>query len=291
MTTMSRFSLTCDAIRSVQAQTFAHWQLWLVDDGSTDESYEWLSEAFSFDSRVHVSQIAHAGTSLARQFSLEQGEADWVALLDSDDLWTPTKLEKQVSVAQSVDLVLCWFDLIDASGDIRTGERQRGEGTVSPLFTSNMSIPLVRRELIERVGGLGPQPGLPALSTCEVTEFYLRLLPQSSVRVVREVLVICREHSGPRASDDITTRAGGREMDALISYHQQLLESYPEESARLVAGCGARYIAAGDWRLGVRRLTQALKIAPRATKVGLTLGYVPFVASQAWSSLRRGVTI
>jgi hypothetical protein len=283
---MNRLNLTLDAIRSIQEQTYAQWQLWLVDDGSTDATYELLHEAFVDDLRIHLTRIQHAGVSAARQFAVEQGHADWVALLDSDDLWTSTKLEKQLAVAQGVDLVLCWFDLIDASGKVRKGERLRGEGLVSPLFTSNMSTPLIRRELIERVGGLGPQPGLPALSTCEVTEFYLRALPQSAVRVVQETLVICREHSGPRASDNITSVGGAREMDALITYHWHLLEAYPEGSARLVAGSGARYIAAGEWRLGGRRLRQAIKMAPFGVKFGISVSYLPFMASHAWSFLR-----
>jgi Glycosyl transferase family 2 len=283
MTTMNRLELTREAVRSVQAQTVTTWHLWLVDDGSTDGSAEQLRTDFRDDPRVRVLLEPHRGTVGSRGVAEWLGSAPWVAFLDSDDLWLPQKLTKQLAlVRDDIDVVLCWDNTLLPNGRRTKGGRPRGAGTVSPLFTSNMSIPLVRRRLLESTGGCGSQPGLTNLSTCEVTEFYLRLLPPASVDVVRDVLVLCRTHSGMRNSDDIATLKGAAEMDEMLRHHAWLAQDWPREYAQLLAGTGARYIAGGRWAPGLHRLRQAVDGARARDRACLLAGYAPFLANQAF---------
>jgi len=91
-----------EAIESVLSQTFASWELLLVDDGSTDGSPAIARRyAAKYPERVTYLQQADGqnhGMSAARNVGLRQATAEYVAFLDSDDVWFPMKLERQVAI-------------------------------------------------------------------------------------------------------------------------------------------------------------------------------------------------
>src|SRR5438270_1752287 len=92
--TRNRLAYTIEAVDSVRAQTFTDWHLYVVDDASDDGSAEELAGALAGDLRITVIRRATRGHSNAtRQTGFEASNADLVALLDSDDLWHPSKLE------------------------------------------------------------------------------------------------------------------------------------------------------------------------------------------------------
>lgn len=90
------------SIRSVLAQTEGDWELLIVDDHSTDDSYE-AAHAFSTqDERVRVLRNDGAkGAAHARNHAIAHARGRFIAFLDSDDMWLPTKLSKQLALAQS----------------------------------------------------------------------------------------------------------------------------------------------------------------------------------------------
>ena len=93
------------AIRSVLAQSYARWELLILDDGSADRTAE-IAEAFEkSDPRIRL---------FRNPKNLVQGE--WVALLDCDDIWHTDKLEKQLALASRGDILYCSYALIDESG-------------------------------------------------------------------------------------------------------------------------------------------------------------------------------
>ena len=85
-----------DTVKSVLAQTYQNWELLFVDDCSTDNSLE-LVRAFG-DDRIKIFQNEkNCGAATSRNHALEMASGRWIAFLDSDDLWIPEKLEKQIS--------------------------------------------------------------------------------------------------------------------------------------------------------------------------------------------------
>ena len=85
------------SIESVLAQTYPHWELLVVDDVSTDNSVEIVKEYAEKDSRIRLmSNPTNSGAAEARNLALREAKGRWIAFLDSDDLWLPGKLEKQV---------------------------------------------------------------------------------------------------------------------------------------------------------------------------------------------------
>lgn len=86
-----------ETIRSVQAQTYQNWEIIFMDDCSTDGSIKTVSELREQDSRIRLFQNnINSGAAVSRNNALREAKGRWIAFLDSDDLWEPTKLEKQI---------------------------------------------------------------------------------------------------------------------------------------------------------------------------------------------------
>jgi hypothetical protein len=97
MPTWNRAALVGAAIRSVQAQTFADWELLVVDDGSTDGTRQ-LVESFGSDSRIRYIAQEHRGEAPARNTALRLAKGELIAYLDSDNIWFPEFLSAAVAV-------------------------------------------------------------------------------------------------------------------------------------------------------------------------------------------------
>lgn len=87
-----------DTIRSVQAQTYQNWEIIFVDDCSTDDTVRRVTKLRDEEPRLRFYQNKfNLGAALTRNNALQEAKGKWIAFLDSDDLWEPQKLEKQVS--------------------------------------------------------------------------------------------------------------------------------------------------------------------------------------------------
>ena len=85
-----------ESIQSVLNQTYTNWELIIVDDCSTDETEEVL--ATITDSRIkYFKNKENSGAAISRNKALREARGQWIAFLDSDDLWLPNKLEKQIN--------------------------------------------------------------------------------------------------------------------------------------------------------------------------------------------------
>jgi glycosyltransferase involved in cell wall biosynthesis len=89
-----------EAIQSVIAQTFADWELIIVDDGSPDESGAIAASYAACDTRIRVVRQENAGLSAARNHAIRLSHGELIAILDSDDVWDPSFLASQVSLLQ-----------------------------------------------------------------------------------------------------------------------------------------------------------------------------------------------
>src|SRR5262249_10206580 len=87
-------------IDSVLAQTFQDFEIIIVDDGSTDET-PYIIRPYLNDARLHYLRTEHLGQPAAKNAGIRQCRGEFVAFLDADDLWLPTKLEKQVALFRS----------------------------------------------------------------------------------------------------------------------------------------------------------------------------------------------
>ena len=86
-----------ESIKSVQAQTYSNWELIVVDDCSNDGTVEIVLDFKKEDDRINLYQNAtNSGAAVTRNTALKSAHGRWIAFLDSDDLWEPEKLERQI---------------------------------------------------------------------------------------------------------------------------------------------------------------------------------------------------
>ncbi len=114
-------SLIGETIGSVQAQTMTDWELVIADDCSTDQTAAVVEGRAASDRRIRlIRQPRNGGPALARQAAIEQAQGRFVAFLDSDDLWLPAKLERQIAFAQANRAALSYtaFRRIDETGSV-----------------------------------------------------------------------------------------------------------------------------------------------------------------------------
>src|SRR4029078_6684696 len=97
MPTFNRRQFLQPAIESVLNQSFANWELIIADDGSDTDTRSYL-QSWCGPPRVKGVWLAHSGSpSVVRNAALREARGDYIAFLDSDDLWLPRKLEMQVA--------------------------------------------------------------------------------------------------------------------------------------------------------------------------------------------------
>jgi len=89
-----------DSIRSVQSQTYTKWELIIVDDCSADGTLEMIEEYIEKTNEKRIRLLSNeknSGAAISRNYALREAQGRWIAFLDSDDLWAPEKLEKQLN--------------------------------------------------------------------------------------------------------------------------------------------------------------------------------------------------
>lgn len=107
------------AISSVRAQTMTNWELIVIDDCSSDDTYEIAIRHQEADSRIHAYRNdVNSGVAKTRNRGLDLSRGEYVALLDSDDYWHPHFLEKLVTCAEQTraDIVYCSYELVNEEG-------------------------------------------------------------------------------------------------------------------------------------------------------------------------------
>lgn len=93
-------------VESVLAQEYGNWELWLVDDGSTDRTAEICKQYGEQDQRIHYLRQANSGVSVARNNGIGHATGDWVTFVDSDDAITPTHLSLVPKMGEGRDLLM-----------------------------------------------------------------------------------------------------------------------------------------------------------------------------------------
>ncbi len=181
-----------EAIESVQAQSFRDFELIVVDDGSEDETCRALSGKGSPDGYLY---LRHGGVSRARNAGVRAARAEWIAFLDSDDLWLPQKLQRQVDALMvQPEFQLCYTDEIWIRRGVRVNpmkKHQKYSGWIFerclPLCLISPSSILLRRQLLEEEGGFDE-----SLPVCEDYDLWLRLTCMHPVLFLEEKLIVKR---------------------------------------------------------------------------------------------------
>ena len=92
-----------ETVRSVLAQTYENWELIIVDDCSKDNTDEVVAQFLSDERIKYIKNEVNSGAAVSRNRALREATGKWIAFLDSDDLWEPEKLEKQIAFMKEND--------------------------------------------------------------------------------------------------------------------------------------------------------------------------------------------
>ena len=262
----NRPALACAAARSVIAQTCPDWELIVADDGSDDGTAEALEQIG--EPRLRVLRCGRLGNvARLRNLGVRSGAGDYVAFLDSDDLWLPDKLARQLAAVRAGGAGWCYggFGHIDADGAPiarRAGRFAAENGWILEALllertAAYVGTLLVERGLFDRVGGFDE-----SLTARADVDLAFRLAAAAEAVAVPTPLMLVREHparitAGFADPHELTVivwekflaREGGAAFRSIAR----------RRLARLLAGAAKR-------RLRARQPLRALSLLARAAR-------------------------
>jgi glycosyltransferase involved in cell wall biosynthesis len=239
----TRESFFREAIESVLQQSYSNWELLLVDDGSTDQSTG-LARQYAKKHPTRIYYLEHEGhrnqgASTSRQLGIAKARGEYIALLDSDDVYLPHKLAEQVAILENwpeVGMVygstVYWLSWSNGGRDFVPPLRVKPNTVVPPpqllprFLRGETAVPctcslLVQRKTIESVGGF--EHGFPQPYDDQV--FYSKVCLGVPVYVSDKCWDKYRQHPD---SSCATTASAGKQRSARIEF-LQWLERYLAE--------------------------------------------------------------
>ncbi len=182
------------AIESVLEQTYRHYEIIIVDDGSTDATAEALK---AYADRATVITREHSGPSAARNSGIGASHGEYIALLDSDDIWLPKKLETQVSFfLEHPEIKVCQTEEIWLRNGVRVNpmkKHKKHSGWIFkqclPLCIVSPSAVMVHKSVFQHVGLFDE-----TMQACEDYDLWLRIAPHYAIYLIEEPLIV--KHGG-----------------------------------------------------------------------------------------------
>jgi glycosyltransferase involved in cell wall biosynthesis len=259
-----------ETMESVLNQNFNDFEVIVVNDGSSDETEEWVSQII--DPRVKLISQENKGLAGARNTGIHHAQGEYITFLDADDLWEPSKIEKQVRILEEnpeVALVYTWVSYIDEKGE-STGRvfKNQAEGDVwKKLIEHNIvecgSVAMVRRSCLETVGLFDQNLG----SYVEDWDMWLRMASRYPFKVVKEPLVYYRQCSNSASRNwEAMARSFSLVIEKAFATAPSELQHLKNRSyglANLCLAWKALQSRAKDWQGATRFRQQAIAYYPQ----------------------------
>jgi glycosyltransferase involved in cell wall biosynthesis len=281
-----------ETLRSVRAQTYANLEIVVVDDGSSDQSADIIRRHRSADPRIVFVEQANAGVAAARNRGIDVAKGAFIAPLDADDLWHPTKIERQMQVmkgaAGRLGVVYNWYAAINEDGVVtHLPRRDTWQGRVfremlEYNFIGNGSTPLMRREAVLECGGYDPGLRARCAEGCEDFKLYLALAEHHQFGVVPGYLTGYRVYGSNMSSNGLRMlRSYDLVVEPVLRAHPELASVLHVSLFELIKWYLRRAVKARDWRQAMALTRRIARQYPRRT--------VRLLAGEARSGLRRAL--
>ena len=220
--TLDRRHTLSRAINSVLKQTIPVDEIIIIDNGSTDGTQDMLQSEFPMVRCVSQPKL---GVSAARNMGISIATSEWVALLDSDDAWVPTKLERQLELSSdNSNSRLIHTDEIWYRSGRRVNQmkkhKKRGGNIFEyclPLCCISPSSVLMRKDLFEDIGLFDEE-----LPVCEDYDMWLRISSREPISYVDEPLTI--KYGGHE--DQLSSKLWGMDRFRIQSLEKLLNKKY-----------------------------------------------------------------
>ncbi len=246
--TFNRGWVIREAIDSVLNQTFGNFELIVVDDGSTDNTLDILAE---YKDRITLIKQRNRGVSAARNRGMDAASGRFIAFLDSDDLWLPQKLNRQIEFFDSnPDALICQTEETWIRDGVRVNPGKRHRKVSGMIFEPSLRLCLVspsavmiKRSLFEEVGLF--DESLPA---CEDYDMWLRVGYKHPIFLIDTPLIIKRgghadQLSKNPALDKYRIKALKKILDQNVlseKQHRAAVKVLKEKCSVYAVGCQKR---------------------------------------------------
>ncbi len=188
-----------ETLQSIISQTYANWELVIVDDGSSDSTEAIISDFKNQNHRINYHYQQNKGIAASRNKALELSKGEYVAFIDHDDLWLPDKLEKQVAILEEhseADFLYGNYFVMKGSRKMSALSKRQPQGRVFEQFLCHYPVAIlttvVRKKAVERLGELFDKN----LALAEDFDFFLRLLYNSKAVYQDKPSAVYRVHGG-----------------------------------------------------------------------------------------------
>jgi len=266
------------AIESVLVQTLQDFEIVVVDDGSTDTTA--ASVAAFADHRIKlIRHDRNRGGSAARNTGIQSSSAPYIAFLDSDDEWLPTKLERQLEAfdrsSKRLALVYTGAERVFDDGSVSCRIPLRELDLARALLTENVvgetSVGMVRRSALDLIGGFDE-----SLPSCQDMDLWLRICQRFDADIVPEPLVrVTKADDSGRITNNVSHALLGRAL--FCQKHRETLIRHGVLHLYLRKSGWWQHRRVRDARLARRFYLQSLRANPIApfTYVLLLAAYLP----------------
>lgn len=255
-----RTNLLARALRSAAAQSWRSREIIVVGDGP-QPGVRALIEQEHFSGVRHHELPEPRGASAARNEGLRRARGSFIAFLDDDDEWAPTKLERQIrkmnEAAPNTGVIYTRYALQSANERIEPWLPD--PSAVSPLsFMENTafgaSVPLIRKDCFEQV-----EPFDETLPACQDKDLWIRLSARYRFDWIPEILATVHIH-GQQITSNLNAKIRAREL--ILRKHAAVLIDHPKSESRLTVKLGMLHCAAGAFEEGRRLFRRALELDP-----------------------------
>ena len=179
------------AIDSVIRQSYKPFEIIVIDDGSTDGTYELIKKSYS-SSQISIEKQINNGVSSARNKGVKLANGDWIAFLDSDDEWFENKLELQVrEIKKSKTFMICHTNEIWIRNGIRVNQMKKHQKYGGFIFEKCLdmcrispSSVMIRRCIFDEIGLFDED-----LIICEDYDLWLRISSKYPVLYLDSMLI------------------------------------------------------------------------------------------------------
>ena len=263
----NRAHFIAETIESVLRQTHRNIEIIIIDDGSVDET---RSVVERFGSKVRYVWQENAGVGAARNHGLRLARGKYIAFLDSDDLWLPTKVETGVDVFEANPAVglLCTDAMqIDAEGREKRSLRARGRSgrTTQHLLRNNfviMSTHMARTAVVRKAGGFREER---ILSACADWELWVRLSLFTEIAYVPGATAKIRTHAANMMSNAAVMRESMDRAAEIIRSSESCAaykHAFRQMDAYLALLNAINFCSAGDGGVSINFLKEAVSANP-----------------------------
>ncbi|MGQ0445817.1 MAG: glycosyltransferase family 2 protein [Beijerinckiaceae bacterium] len=239
-------------LRSALNQTHGNIEIIVVDDGSTDQTRH-IVESFTVeDSRVRLIGTVNRGVARARNRGIEDARGTYLAFLDADDLWHPTKIERQLQALNAHASDPTWAAVYAYSRSIDEEDRVIHNGRfvecrgfilarhIAINLVGNGSTLLVRRDAALSVGGYDSSYAAAGIGGCEDLDFELKLAARYRIEAVSLFLVGYRVHEERMSSDRCQM---AQSLIAVVARHIEKNSHFPPRIRRWATAKSHRFAA------------------------------------------------